>query len=226
MESLIYPDIFSSDVKAFFTTRVLGADIKKICSLLSIQQESVFLPLQKHTSKVIVLESDLKPVIADAVITKREGILIGVKVADCVPILLHDRKISVIGSVHAGWRGTAAQILKKTIKKMVTCFRSSPQDMAIALGPSIRWNCYVVEKAVRDSIYEATGDGGYLRKHINGKYIVDLASANVQQALSMGVLKEHIWISDACTYCNPGTYYSYRHGKDLHGRQGGFIGIL
>ena len=226
MESLIYPDIFSSDVKAFFTTRVLGSDTEKICSFLSIKKESVFLPIQQHTSKVTVLESDLKPVIADAVITKRKGILIGVKVADCVPILLHDSRKSVIGSVHAGWRGTAAQIMKKTIKEMVTFFRSSPQDIAIALGPSIRWNCYVVEKAVKDSVYEATGHGEYFKKGMNGKYCVDLASANIQQALSMGVLKEHIWISEACTYCNPGTYYSYRHGKDLHGRQGGFIGIL
>jgi YfiH family protein len=226
MERLIYPDIFSSDVKAFFTTRVLGADTKKICNILSIQEADVFLPIQRHTSKVFVLESDSKPNIADAVITKRKGILIGVKVADCVPILLHDRRKSVIGSVHAGWRGTAAQIIKKTIIKMEECFLSSPQDIDIALGPSIRRNCYIVEKEVKDSICEATGDGGYFRKHTNGKYSIDLASANVQQALSMGVLKEHIWISDACTYCSPRIYYSYRYGKDSHGRQGGFIGIL
>ncbi len=226
MERVIYPDIFSSDVKAFFTTRVLGADIEKICSLLSIQKGNVFLPIQKHTSKVFVLESDSKPKIADAVITKRKGILIGVKVADCVPILLHDRRKSVIGSVHAGWRGTAAQIIKKTIIQMEECFFSSPQDIDIALGPSIRWNCYVVEKAVKDSIYEATGEGEYFKKHTNGKYYIDLASANIHQAVSMGVLKEHIWITDECTYCSPHTYYSYRYGKDSRGRQGGFIGIL
>jgi len=226
MESLIYPDIFSNDVKAFFTTRVLGANIKKICSFLSIEKENVFLPIQKHTSKVFVLESDLKPDIADAVITKREGVLIGVKVADCVPILLHDRRKSVIGSVHAGWRGTAAQIIKKTIIKMEECFFSSPKDIDIALGPSIRWNCYEVEKAVKDSIYEATGDGAYFRKKANGKYCIDLASANIHQALSIGVLKEHIWITDECTYCSPHSYYSYRYGKDSRGRQGGFIGIL
>lgn len=226
MERLIYPDIFSSDVKAFFTTRVLGADIKKICSYLSIQEESIFFPIQKHTSKVFILESDLKPSIADAVVTKRKEIFIGVKVADCVPILLHDRRKSVIGSVHAGWRGTVAQIIKKTITKMVECFRSSPQDIDIALGPSIRWNCYVVERAVKDSICEATGHGDYFRKCTNGKYCVDLSSANVHQALSMGVLKEHIWISDECTYCNPHIYYSYRYEKGSRGRQGGFIGIL
>jgi copper oxidase (laccase) domain-containing protein len=61
---------------------------------------------------------------------------------------------------------------------------------------------------------------------MNGKYCVDLASANFHQALSMGVLKKHIWITDECTYCSPRTYYSYRYGKDSRGRQGGFIGIL
>jgi len=226
MENLIYPDIFSSDVKAFFTTRVLGADTKKICRVLSIHEEDIFFLIQKHTSNVFVLETDVRPNVADAVITKRKGILIGVKVADCVPILLHDSRKSIIGSVHAGWRGTAAQIIKKTIIKMEECFLSSPRDITIALGPSIRENCYVVDKEVKDSICEATGEGGYFKKHADGKYRIDLASANVQQALSMGILKKHIWISDECTYCSPRTYYSYRYGKDSHGRQGGFIGIL
>jgi YfiH family protein len=226
MEHLIYPDIFSGDVKAFFTTRVLAADIKKICSLLSIKKEDVFFPVQKHTNKVFVLESYAKPNIADAVITQRRGILVGVKVADCVPILIHDNRKSVIGAVHAGWRGTAAQIVKKTINKMRDRFHSSPQDIAIALGPSIRWNCYIVDESVKDAVHEATGDGKYIRKHTKGKYHIDLASANIQQALSTGVLKEHIWVSDECTYCNPQKFYSYRYGKISHGRQGGFIGIL
>jgi len=226
MEKLICPDIFSGNVKAFFTTRALGADLQKICSFLSIQREDIFLPIQKHTSKVYVLESDLEPKVADAVITKRKGILIGVQVADCVPILLHDRRKSVIGSAHAGWRGTASQIIKRTIRKMVECYRSSPKDINIALGPSIRWHCYVVDKGVKDTIYRATGDGRYYRKHTNRKYRIDLASANIHQALSMGVLKEHIWISDECTHCKSHKYYSHRHRKGSRGRQGGFIGIL
>jgi YfiH family protein len=226
MEELICPDIFDGNTKAFFTTRVIGADIPKICKVLSIQKEDVYLPIQRHTSKVFVLGAEGEPTVADAVVTKRKGVLIGVQVADCVPILLHDRKKSAIGAVHAGWRGTAAQIIKKTIHKMVDCFFSSPQDITIALGPSIRWKCYIVDKVVKDSICDATGDGIYVRKHTNGKYYIDLASANVQQALSMGVLKEHIWMSNDCTYCNPHAYYSYRYEKNFRGRQGGFIGIF
>ena len=70
----------------------MGADIKKISNILSIKKEDIFLPIQRHTDKVLVVESDLESKIADAVVTKREGILIGVQVADCVPILLFDRR--------------------------------------------------------------------------------------------------------------------------------------
>jgi len=226
MEELICPDIFDGTVKAFFTTRVLGADKKKLSHLLSIEKRDIFFPIQKHTSTVFVLGAEIEPAVADAVITKRRGILIGVQVADCVPILLHDRRKSAVGAVHAGWRGTAEQIIKKTIRTMIESFFSSPEDISIALGPSIRWNCYVVDKDVKDGICSATGDGRYVKAHTRGKYCIDLASANIQQAVSMGILREHIWMSHDCTYCNPHAYYSYRYGGNARGRQGGFIGIF
>jgi copper oxidase (laccase) domain-containing protein len=114
MDELIWPDIFGGAVKAFFTRRSVGADVDKISSILSIEKENVFLPVQKHTDNILVLNSDLKPRTADAVITRERGILIGVQVADCVPVLLFDGKRFVAGAVHAGWRGTASGIIKKT----------------------------------------------------------------------------------------------------------------
>ncbi len=226
MDKFILPEIFSNGVKAFFTRKSPGTDIKKISSILSIKKEDIYFPIQRHTDKVLVVESDLEPKIADAVVTKREGILIAVQVADCVPVLLFDRGKFVIGAVHAGWRGTAAQILKKTIKSMVEHFGSLPEDIAVALGPSIRWNCYRVDSEVKNAICTATGDGrNYVEKNDDG-YCVDLSSANVLQALSMGVPEENIWSSHDCTYCSPDEYYSYRYAKGITGSQGGFIGIL
>jgi YfiH family protein len=241
MDRLILPDIFdgsvnpvrkpgqgffSNGVKAFFTKKSLGTDIKKISSMLSIKKEDIYFPLQRHTDKVLVVESDLEPKIADAVVTKRAGILIGVQVADCVPILLFDRKRLSIGAVHAGWRGTAAQILKKTINSMVEHFGSLPEDLTIALGPSIRWSCYRVDYGVKNAICKATGYGKYYIEKGDGGYCVDLSSANVLQALSLGVPEENIWGSHECTFCSPEEYYSYRYCKGHNGRQGGFIGIL
>ena len=225
MDRLICPDIFDGHVKAFFTSKSLGAEINKISNILSIKKEDIFLPIQRHTDKVLVIESDLESKVADAIVTKRKGILIGVQVADCVPVLLFDRKKSIIGSVHAGWRGTAAQIVKKTIKLMVEDFNSSPDDIIIAFGPSIRWNCYYVGYEVKDAVCKATGNGKYHVK-TDGGYCIDLSSANMLQALSMSIPEKNIWSSNECTYCNPDKYYSYRYSNGCAGRQGGFIGIF
>ncbi|MEW6068602.1 MAG: peptidoglycan editing factor PgeF [Nitrospirota bacterium] len=226
MDRLIRPDIFNGYVNAFFTDKSLGVDIDKISKILPIKKEDIFLPVQKHTDKVLVIDSVLNPDVADAVITRRKGILIGVQVADCVPILLFDKKKSVAGAVHAGWRGTAAQIIKKTIKLMIEDFNSAPEDILIAMGPSIRGNCYTVDDDVRDAVCRVTGNGEYYIRRSDGKYSIDLSSANMIQAISMGIPEKNIWRSKDCTYCNPNKYYSYRYSKAYNGSQGGFIGIL
>src|SRR3989337_808289 len=123
----------------------------------------------------------------------------------CVPILISDMKNAVVGAVHAGWRSTAARILKKAIQLMIQDFHSSPGDIKIALGPSIRWSCYYVGDEVKDAVYKATGEGAYYLQK-DGRYCIDLPSANMYQALSMGIPKENIWISNECTYCSPNEY--------------------
>jgi hypothetical protein len=225
MDNLIHPDIFDGRIKAFFTKKSVGADIGKISNILGIEKENVYLPVQKHTDKVLVLHSDLGPKVADAVLTQRKGVLIGVQVADCVPILLFDRRKLVIGAVHAGWRGTALEVLKKAIRRMIECFNSMPEDIRIALGPSIRNKCYEVGQEVKDAIYNVLGEGEYYAP-MNGKYYVDLPAVNVLQAVSMGIPEENIWISNICTHCNPQDFHSYRYHRDLGGRQGGFIGVF
>ena len=223
---MIYPEIFDGKVKAFFTGKTVGADIEKIRCILSIKKEDIFLPVQKHTDVVFVVESDCKPVIADAVVTERKGLLIGVQVADCVPVLLFDRKKSIIGAVHAGWRGTAAQIVKKTIDLMIKYFNSSPEDILVAFGPSIRGCCYRVNQDVQHVIYKATGDGRYYSERSEGGYVIDISAANMLQAMSLGVPERNIWSSNECTHCNPRDYHSYRYHGNYTGRQGGFIGIF
>ncbi len=238
METLIFPDIFGKHITAFFTGKSPGTDIEKISGAASIDKQKIYLPIQKHTDKVLVLDSDLNPRIADAVITGNKGILLGVQVADCVPVLLCDAKRNVIGVVHAGWRGTAASILKKTINTMCSRFNSVPDNIAVAMGPSIRWCCYHVGYDVLESVTKATGIGEYhnpsfSKGGLGGFYCLDLASANKYQAVSAGIHEKNIWVSDECTYCHPDKYYSYRHTKGTAGRrldstrrQGGFIGML
>jgi YfiH family protein len=226
MNKFIKPVIFNGSVKGFFTEKSIGTNIKKISSILAIKRENIFLPVQKHTDIVIVLENDVQPKVADAVITKRKGLLIGVQVADCIPILLFDRKNFIIGAVHAGWRGTALQIIKKTIEKMMDYSHSVPEDIFAALGPCIKMNCYPVDQDVWTAVFEATGEGGYYKSLGNKKYLLDIPAANIIQLLSTGVPGGNIWQSQECTHCMPEKYYSYRYSREYIGSQGGFIGLL
>jgi len=225
METLVYPEIFGKKAKAFFTGRVPGADPGQLARVAVLDKKNIYMPIQKHTDKVIILDSSLDPRIGDAVITNRKGILVGVQAADCVPILLYARVSGVAGAVHAGWRGTAAEILKKTIHAMIDRYHSSPIELLVAIGPSIRSCCYDVGYEVIEAIKGTAGKGEDVMNR-GGKYFLDIPTANKYQALSMGVPSENIWMSDECTFCLPEKYYSYRFAKGPTGRQGGFIGIV
>jgi len=222
------PNMDRLNVRAFFTTKDVCKGIRPSKKLLSeefnIPEDNIYLPIQEHTNKVHLLESGLGPVVADAVITAKKNFLIGVLVADCVPVLLYDKEKEVIGAVHAGWRGTAMRILPDTITMMYEKFRSAPADISVAIGPSIKQCCYEVGEEVRGKVLDATGDGDcFFNKE--GSCFVDIGLANKVQALDSGVLLENIWLSGECTFCNPDQYHSYRYSKGNAGRQGGFIGM-
>jgi YfiH family protein len=227
---LIFPDIFDKSVKAFFTGKNPGIDFDIISQIALIDKKKIYMPIQKHTDNVLCIDSKTSPKIADAVITNRKGILIGVRTADCVPILLYDKKNKVCGAVHAGWRGTAAAILKKTINTMRSSFNSSSQNILLAVGPSIKMCCYNVGHDVLESIINATGEYEYFMKQ-GEKCFLDLALANKHQAIASGIREENIWLSDECTCCLYDKFYSYRYESKntdselISERQGGFIGI-
>lgn len=224
MNRLIFPEIIKGHVVAFFTGKDPGADPEGIGKILKIKREDIYMPLQKHTDKIILLESPSEPKIADAVITKKKGLLIGIQVADCVPILIYEKDKGVIGAVHAGWRGTAEGLLKKTIEAVMDKFVCGPEKFSVAMGPSIKGCCYSVGHEVLRAVERTTGKGEYYLKK-GGKYCLDLPSANKYQAMSLGVPESNIWISEDCTFCRPDKYYSYRYAKGPTGRQGGFIGL-
>ncbi len=236
-------------VKAIFTTRmdgdkkdplkgfnlsfINGVDAKVItenraylASYLGVKLDSLVIPVQRHTDKIGIITdpSNQSSIEVDALITSMKGIVLGVLVADCVPILVYDPGSNAIAVIHAGWRGTASNIMKKALTLMEKEFNTSLSNTIISIGPSIRWCCYEVGEDVLNAIGEETGNiNGYSREKGNGKYCLDLAKANQVQAASLGV--SNIWISEECTSCYPEKYYSYRYYKGLTGRQGGFIGM-
>jgi len=222
MDGAIFPEIFQGlNVKAFFTDKSTRIDVRHPYPIMG---KRVYLPIQKHTDRVIILSDDLASEAGDAVVTNREDVFIGVQTADCAPILLYDKRHSVIAAVHAGWRGTAKGILKSVIDIHKKVFSSHGEDILMAIGPSIRDCCYNVGNEVVHEVERVTGEGDYLKNRQN-QWFVDLALANKIQALSLGLKEEHIWISKECTSCQFRRFYSYRKDKTVTERQGGFIGI-
>jgi len=225
MHNIIIPDNMKGVASACFTGKNPGADLESIAALYRTTIDHIYFPIQKHTDRVAVIGAFPEPVIADAVITGQKGLMIGVQVADCAPILLCDPVKQVVGAIHAGWRGTAQVILKKTIHIFCERFFSDPAHILVAIGPSIRQCCYEVDGEVIRAVSLATGNGAYFRTK-GDKFHLDLASANHLQAFSMGVPEGNVWTSDNCTFCSPEKFFSYRFGRGSAGRQAGFIGIL
>lgn len=228
MGLVIPPNMDRPDLKAFFTTKDLfkgGRPSRKLLSAeFSIPEDNIYMPVQEHTNKVYLVGSGSDPVVADAVVTERKNMLIGVLVADCVPVLMYDSGNEVIAAVHAGWRGTAERILPETVLTMRDSFGSSPADISVAIGPSIKQCCYRVGDDVTDKLQDATGEGDYFIRR-DGVSFVDIALANMVQALDAGILNGNLWLSGECTFCNPDKYHSYRYSGKNAGRQGGFIGM-
>lgn len=220
MNEFIVPSLFPDNIDAFFTTRSLGVQLDTISYRKNnIEPSRIYLPLQRHTSHIIILDGDMSPRVADGVITQRKNIMIGVQVADCVPVLISDPAKEVIGAVHAGWRGTAEGILRKALRMMKDVFSSDPRDILIAIGPSIKGCCYEVDEDVAESVLRARGIN---KIFVSGKYYIDLQEENLEQALMEEVRRENIWLSSECTKCNPMRFYSHRNRQD-EGRQAGFI---
>lgn len=143
----------------------------------------------------------------DALITAEAGIWLAVRTADCVPILLADPVRRVVGAVHAGWRGTVAEIARLTVERMGREFGSLPGDLVAAVGPSIGPCCFEV--------------GPEVPLPVVGRR-ADLWRANREQLAGAGV--GTIWVAERCTVCEPEVFFSYRRGKDT-GRMVAGIGI-
>ena len=157
-------------------------------------------------------------------VTSEGGLLLGVRVADCVPILLFDPETPSVGAVHAGWRGTALAILRNTIHRMVSEFHSVPDRIRISIGPSIRGCCYNVGPEVVEGLSGTVSGQGWMATR-GGVPHIDLAEVNRLQALEAGVLDKHIRVLPECTFCRHETYFSYRKEGPGAGRQAAFIGL-
>jgi len=179
---------------------------------------------QTHSDKIHRLEEpegegwkDLSDAVeADAVITDLPGMVLTVLTADCVPILLYDPQRGAVGAVHAGWKGSKAEILPKTIAAMQGAFGCAVENMLVAIGPAIGQCCYEVGLEVAEHF----GDygGAVIEGRGKGKYMLDLKEVNRLQASACGILPAHTEVTEICTSCSRDRFFSYRAEQGCSGR--------
>ncbi len=201
---------------------------------LGIKPESIVLSRQTHTDNIRIVTSedcgkgiykDFDYSDIDALITNVSGITLVTHSADCCLLALYDSDKKVIAAAHSGWRGTVAEIGKKTVQKMSQEFGCNPENIVVGIAPSIGKCCYEVDEPVYNEF--ARLDYLVLERIFSqkggGKYMLDLWEANRQILLHSGIKHDNIDVTDLCTNCNHNEFHSHRATAGKRGVNALFI---
>lgn len=163
----------------------------------------------------------------DGLVSDMSGILIGVKTADCVPVLIGDPKKRAFAAVHAGWRGTVQSIVGKAVERMKAEYGTDPADLICAIGPAATCSNYEIGQDVIDAFGASfAGSGRFFTPTREGHALVDLHLANREQLTGAGVSDENIHTAPFCTMDRPDLFFSYRLEKKLYGKTGRLLSVI
>jgi len=186
----------------------------------------------------------------DGLMTDEPGLLLGVQTADCIPVLVADRKRRAVAAFHAGWRGTVKRIVENGVGRMRLEFGSQPEDLTAAIGPGIGVCCYAVGEEVlssfgsqfayADQLFREVDDADEVRRRYPMLFLtqrapghspmgpsvhVDLIEANRRQLLDAGLSARAIHTTGGCTSCHRDLFFSHRASHGHAGRMMSVIGI-
>jgi len=191
-----------------------------------------------------------EPLVGDGLVTNTPELLIAMQAADCIPVIVIDRKRRAVGVFHAGWRGTVKRIVEKGVGEMRKHFGSDPRDMLAAIGPGIHSCCYEVGEEVRtqfdsqfayaDGLFREVKESDPVRdkypllfltarapghSELPVKIFLDLVEANRRQLMDAGLAGKNIDASAPCTACHTDLLFSFRGDRGVTGRLLGAAGI-
>ena len=163
----------------------------------------------------------------DALATDLRGVLLGVKTADCVPVVVGDPRSGACAAVHAGWRGTLAEVVKVALAALREEFGTQARDVRAALGPAALGCCYEVGAEVVEPFRAKFPEADSLFKPTReGHALVDLHEANRRQLVEAGVEPGRIHALPLCTMCRPDLFFSHRREAKLQGRTGRLMSVV
>ncbi len=205
-------------------------NLSLIADSFSIPASRLVLMGQVHGDRVCILDGDGPPPGSipecDGLITDRPGVALGIRTADCIPLLFVDRVRRVIGGAHAGWRGTALSIASRMVDLFEDRFSSRVENILIAVGPAIGVCCYQVDSPVYAAFSSQPGADRFLHPcREGGRWMLDLASANRVALMERGAPAGNILTAGHCTACRRDIFFSHRASLGNTGRQLNFIMI-
>ncbi len=220
----------------FFTTATLRLrederEWESIATLAGVDVGHLRLLHQVHGRHVVVASPGGQPSAnrpeADAIISDNPELALVVRVADCAPILLADRRQGVVAAVHAGWRSTMGRIVVHAVDALRGTYGASADDLIVAIGPSLGACCGEMGEEVVDAFRREGHDESSLTQWFSrepGKRPhFDLWRANRDQLETAGVPRHAIHVSGLCTRTHPETFHSYRAAGQHAGRMAAVI---
>ncbi len=210
-------------------------NMRRFCRALGIPFDRIVASHQTHTTNVrVVTETDVPTGTlfgrefsdVDGLVTNVKNVVLVASFADCIPLYFFDPIKKVIGLSHAGWRGTAGKIGAATVRTMALEYGSEPADIYACIGPGICQDCYEVGKDVYSAFKETFTKKQMEQVFISrseGKYQLDLWTANKLVLEEASLKKEHMFLTDLCTKCNSKYLFSHRAMGDRRGNQCGFL---
>ncbi len=201
-------------------------NIKIAAVALGLHYENLTRTYQTHTNNVAFVEGkDIgreMPEGTDGIVTDAANVPLMCYCADCVPILLYEKKHNLIGAVHSGWRGTAGNIVQNAVRLMEE-HGGKAEFVTALIGPAIGICCYEVSNDVGEVF--ARDYPSCVIKKANGKYMLDLKKIVALQLEGAGVAWENVTNSGICTSCENESFFSHRAQRGRSGLLGGFIEI-
>ena len=173
-----------------------------------------------------------EPIAGDALTANTEQVLLAIQTADCMPVLIADERTQAFAAVHAGWRGTLAGIVARTVEQMQQMYGSRPADLHAALGPAICAEVFEVGTEVLDAFRDKYDYAETLFSNIKpdeqsgGKGHIDLNLANTQQLVDAGVRADRIYDSGLCTWLRNDLFFSYRLERGAEKPVGRLMGVI
>ena len=203
---------------------------KLVCNFHKLDIDNLKTIKQVHGNKIVIV-SDLKKetstIEADAMITDKPNIILGILTADCAPILVLDYEKNIIAAIHIGWKGAIKNILTKTLKAFIK-MGSKINDINIAIGPCIGPESYEVKKDFYDKFTKYNlNNKNYFYNFNSNKFKFDLPQYIIDEAINNGVIKDNITNINKDTFNEKNNFFSARRSLKLkHDDYGRNISII